>query len=165
MKLESETHWRQYKDIVDRANVVFWEVVVEITRKTRSHDPVERLEEIPVDVDSLTQGSTVSQDVLNLTSSGACALDFDKAVASHHFDDSIFEEEDGGDDDIFLGSEDNEYYSSDHDDHNDDDEEIGEEEPEGNAVGAQVEQENDDGGCWCFTIGFSEGYPEESGYE
>jgi len=19
--------------------------------------------------------------------------------------------------------------------------------------------------CWCFTVGFSEGYPEESGYE
>ena len=76
-------------------------MVVEITRKTISHDLVERLEEIPVDVDSLTQGSTVSQDVLNLTSGGACASDFDKAVASHHFDDSIFEEDGGDDDDIF----------------------------------------------------------------
>jgi len=110
-------------------------VVVEITRKTISHDLVERLEEIPVDVDSLTQGSTVCEDVPNVDST-LCASDFDKAVASHHFDDSIFEEEDGGDDDIFLGSEDTEYDSSDDED---DDEETGEEEPQGNVVGAQVE--------------------------
>ena len=44
MKLELETHWRQYKDIVDRANVVCLEVVVEITRTTTLEEPVGRVE-------------------------------------------------------------------------------------------------------------------------
>ena len=40
MTLESEMHWRKYKDIVARANVVCLEVVVEITRRTRLEEPV-----------------------------------------------------------------------------------------------------------------------------
>ena len=31
LTLESEMHWRKYKDIVARANVPCWEIVVEIT--------------------------------------------------------------------------------------------------------------------------------------
>ena len=40
MTLESEMHWRKYKDIVAHANVVCLEVVVEITRRTRLEEPV-----------------------------------------------------------------------------------------------------------------------------
>jgi len=36
LTLESEMHWRKYKDIVACANVVCWEAVVEIIRKSRS---------------------------------------------------------------------------------------------------------------------------------
>ncbi|PUZ75224.1 hypothetical protein GQ55_1G137700 [Panicum hallii var. hallii] len=107
MKLESEGHWMQYKDIVNCANVVYWEVVVEINRTTRRHDTVERVDEIPI---LNTQGSTISQDV-PIVSSGVCALDFDMAIASDDFEDCTFEEEDAAmdDDDVSLGSEENEY--------------------------------------------------------
>jgi hypothetical protein len=32
MKLNSESHWNQYKEVVERSNVVCWEVVVDISR-------------------------------------------------------------------------------------------------------------------------------------
>ena len=92
----------------------------------------------------MTQESTILEDVPNLSSSG-CPSDFNKAIASDHFEDGAFEDEDvdGADDDnISLGSEDNEYDNSDDDD---DDEEIEEEELECNDVGTRVEQQNDDG--------------------
>lgn len=115
-------------------------MVVEITRRTRSQGPFDRVDEISICIDSLTQGSTVCEDVPNVDST-LCASDFDKAVASDDFDDGTFEEEEAAeaeheDDDISLGSEDNDYDSSDDED---DDEETGEEEPQGNVVGAQVE--------------------------
>jgi len=132
MKLESETHWRQYKDIVDRANVVCLEVVVEITRTTTLEEPVGRVEEIPeipFRIENMTQESTFVEDVPNPT----CASDYDMAVASDHLGTDTFEAQEDADaaddDDISLGSEDSEYDSSDQDD---DDEDTGEEEPEGN---------------------------------
>ena len=146
LTLESEMHWRKYKDIVARANVVCWEVVVEITRTSRSQEPVGIVDEVPFRIENITQESTVVEDVPNLTCASEFVADYDMAVACDHFDSGTFEEEDergaGEDDDVSLGSEDNEYDSSDDED---DDEATGEEEPEGNARAPQAEQENDDG--------------------
>jgi len=142
MTLEPKMHWKKYKDIVARANVVCLEVVVEITRRTRLEELVGRIDEIPFLIDNMTQESTFVEDVPNPT----CASDYDMAVASDHLGPDTFEAQDDtgatDDDDIFLGSEDSEYNSSDEDD---DDEDNGEEEREGNGVEAQVEQENDAG--------------------
>ena len=146
MTLESEMHWRKYKDIVARANVVCLEVVVEITRRTRLEEPVGIVDEVPFRIENITQESTLVEDVPNLTCASEFVADYDMAVACDHFDSGTFEEEDergaGEDDDVSLGSEDNEYNSSDDED---DDEATGEEEPEGNARAPQAEQENDDG--------------------
>ena len=131
-------HWRKYKDIVARANVSCWEVVVEITRRTRSQEQVGRVDEIPFRIENMTQESTSVEDVPNLTCAASFVSDYDMAVASDHFEPDNFEAHDdrnGVDDDkICLGSEDSEYDNSDDDD---DDEDIGEEEPEGNAVDAK----------------------------
>ena len=104
MKLELETHWRQYKDIVDRANVVCLEVVVEITRTTTLEEPVGRVEEIPeilFRIENMIQESTFVEDVPNPT----CASDYDMAVASNHLGPDTFEAQDdtgaADDDDIF----------------------------------------------------------------
>ena len=45
-------HWRKYKDIVARANVVCWEVVVEITRTSRSQEPVGIVDEVPFRIEN-----------------------------------------------------------------------------------------------------------------
>ena len=120
-------------------------MVVEITRRSRSQEPVGIVDEVPFRIENITQESIVVEDVPNLTCASEFVADYDMAVASDHFDNGTFEEEDdrgvGEDDDISLGSEDNEYNSTDEDD---DDEGTGEEEPEGNASVPQVEQENDD---------------------
>ena len=55
LTLESEMHWRKYKDIVARANVVYWEVVVEITRTSRSQEPVGIVDEVPFRIENITQ--------------------------------------------------------------------------------------------------------------
>ena len=67
LTLESEMHWRKYKDIGARANVVCWEVVVEITRRSRSQEPVGRVDEVPFRIENITHESTVVEDVPNLT--------------------------------------------------------------------------------------------------
>ena len=67
LTLESEMHWRKYKDIVARANVVCWEVVVEITRRSRSQEPVGRVDVVPFRMENITQESTVVEDVPNFT--------------------------------------------------------------------------------------------------
>ena len=36
LTLESEMHWRKYKEIINHANVVCWKMVVEINRRIRS---------------------------------------------------------------------------------------------------------------------------------
>jgi len=158
MTLESEMHWRKYKDIVARANVVCLEVVVEITRRTRLEEPVGRVDEIPFPIENMTQESTFVEDVPNPT----CASDYDMAVASDHLGPDSFEAQDdtdaADDDDISLGSEDSEYDSSDQDD---DDEDTREEEREGNGVEAQVEQEND-AGDGANTIDEERGGDDES---
>ena len=140
MTLESEMHWRKYKDIVARANVVCLEVVVEITRRTRSQGQVGRVDEILFRIENMTQESTFIEDVTNPT----CASNYDMTVASDHLGPDSFEAQDdmdaADDDDISLGSEDSEYDSSDEDD---DGEYTGVEEREGNGVEAQLEQEND----------------------
>ena len=113
-------HWRKYKDIVARANVVYWEVVVEITRTSRSQEPVGIVDEVPFRIENITQESTIVEDVPNLTCPSEFVADSDMAVACDHFDSGTFEEEDergaGEDDDVSLGSEDNEYDSSDDED-------------------------------------------------
>ena len=120
-------------------------MVVEITRRSRSQEPVGRVDVVPFRMENITQESTVVEDVPNLTCASEFIADYDMAVASDHFDNGTFEEDDdrgAGDDDVVsLGSEKNEYDSSDDDDN---DESNGEEEPEGNASVPQVEQENDD---------------------
>ena len=60
-------HWRKYKDIVARANVVCLEVVVEITRRTRLEEPVGRVDEIPFPILNMTQEPTFVEDVPNPT--------------------------------------------------------------------------------------------------
>ena len=67
MTLESEMHWRKYKDIVARANVVCLEVVVEITCRTRLEEPVGIVDEVPFRIENITQESTDVEDVPNLT--------------------------------------------------------------------------------------------------
>ena len=134
LTLESEMYWRKYKDIVVRANVVCWEVVVEIIRRSRSQEPGGIVDEVPFRMENITQESTVVEDVSNLNCASEFVADYDMAVASDHFDNGTFEEKDdrgaGEDDDVSLGSVDNEYDSSDDDD---DDEGTGKEESEGNA--------------------------------
>ena len=134
LTLESEMHWRKYKDIVARANVVCWEVVVEITHRSRSQEPVGRVDEVPFCIENITQESTVVEDVPNVTCASDFVGDYDMAVANDYFDNGTFEEDDerggGEDDDISWGSEDNEDNSSDEDG---DDEGTGEEEREDNA--------------------------------
>jgi len=120
LTLESEMHWRKYKDIVARANVVCWEVVVEITRRSRSQEPVGRVDVVPFRMENITQESTVVEDVPNFTCASEFVADYDMAVASDHFDNGTFEEDDdrgaGDDDAVSLGSEENEYDSSDDED-------------------------------------------------
>jgi len=158
MTLESEMHWRKYKDIVARANVICLEVVVELTRRTRLEEPVGRVDEIPFPIENMTQESTFVEDVPNPT----CASDYDMTVASDHFGPDSFEAQDdmdaADDDDISLGSEDSEYDSSDEDDGGED---TGVEEREGNGVEAQVEQEND-AGDGANTIDEERGGDDES---
>ena len=67
LTLESKMHWRKYKDIVACANVVCWEVVVEITRRSRTQEPVGRVDEVPFRIENITQESTVVEGVPNLT--------------------------------------------------------------------------------------------------
>ena len=43
MKLEFELHWRQYKDLVETANMVCWEAVAEISPTTRTFEPIEEV--------------------------------------------------------------------------------------------------------------------------
>ena len=140
LTLESEMHWRKYKDIVAHANVTCWEVVVEITRRSRSQEPVGRVDEVPFHIENITQETTVVEDVPNLTCASEFVADYDMAIALDHFDNGTFEEDDdrgaGDDDAVSLGSEENEYDSSDDDD---DDEGTEEEEPEGNARVPQAE--------------------------
>ena len=120
--------------------MVCWEVVVEITRRSRSQEPVGRVDVVPFRMENITQESTVVEDVPNFTCASEFVADYDMVVSSDHFDNGTFEEDDdrgaGDDDVVFLGSEDNEYDSSDDDD---DDEGTGEEEPEGNARVPQAE--------------------------
>jgi hypothetical protein len=61
MKLESEMHWRHYIDIVEHANVVRWEVVVEICHWPRTTDHVDRVDEVLIRIKNLTHGSTIYQ--------------------------------------------------------------------------------------------------------
>ena len=115
-------------------------MIVEITRRSRSQEPVGRVDVVPFCTENTTQESTVVEDVPNLTCASEFVADYDMAVASDHFDNGTFEEDDdrgaGDDDAVSLGSEENEYNSSDDEDN---DEGTGEEESEGNASVPQVE--------------------------
>ncbi|RLN03246.1 hypothetical protein C2845_PM13G10090 [Panicum miliaceum] len=139
MKLEIEMHWRQYKEVVERANVVCWELIMDISCRTRTNDLVERVNSRLVRMDSFTQESTVSEDVRR-PSPVVAPTYFDRAVASDDFDDGTFEEEeaDMDEDDISLGSKGNEYDCSDEgESYNVSD--TKEEELHDNVVGGQVE--------------------------
>ena len=77
MKLTSEAHWKQYKEVVERSNVVCWEVIVDICRRptTLGHEEQNVAQ-------NLTQESTISHDVTDfLSSSPLNAPSFDLAVA------------------------------------------------------------------------------------
>ena len=106
LTLESDIHWRKYRDIVARANVVCLEVVVEITRITISEEPVGRVDEIPFSIENMTQESTFVEDVPNPTCDPSFVSDYDMAIASDHFDNNTFEEQNdtdaADDDDISL---------------------------------------------------------------
>jgi len=104
MKLTSEAHWKQYKEIVERSNVVCWEVIVDICRRptTLGHEEQNVAQ-------NLTQESTISHDVnAFVPSSPMNAPSFDLAVIADQFDNVVFEEEERNQDDdkISLGSED-----------------------------------------------------------
>ena len=90
LTLESEMHWRKYKDIVVRANVVCCEVVVEITRRSRSQEPVGRVDVVPFRMENITQESTVVEDVPNFTCASDFVSNYDMVVASDHFDNGTF---------------------------------------------------------------------------
>ena len=77
MKLTSEAHWKQYKEIVERSNVVCWEVIVDIFRRPTTLEHGEQNV-----AQNLTQESTISHDVTDfLSSSPLNAPSFDLAVA------------------------------------------------------------------------------------
>jgi hypothetical protein len=57
MKLNSESYWKQYKEVVERSNVVRWEVVVDISRMPSTYE-----NHPPFVVDNMTQKSALSHD-------------------------------------------------------------------------------------------------------
>ena len=58
MKLTSETHWKQYKEVVERSNMVCCEVIVDICRR-----PMTFGHEDHIVAQNLTQESTVLHDI------------------------------------------------------------------------------------------------------
>ena len=116
MKLSSECHWRQYKEIVDNANVVCLEVVVDICRVVEPNRVDENVDVDHVVIENLSQQSTISQlptvpsgeTQPNSSSPVPSSPHFDLAVASDDFGNDTFEvdEENSDDDEISLGSED-----------------------------------------------------------
>ena len=78
LTLESDMHWRKYKDIVARANVVCLEVVVEITRRTRLQEPVGRVDEIPFSIENMKFVVALSCIVLVLSINVVAVMYFSK---------------------------------------------------------------------------------------
>ena len=71
-------HWRKYKDIVARANVVCLEVVVEITRRTRLQEPVGRVDEIPFSIENMKFVVALSCIILVLSINVVAVMYFSK---------------------------------------------------------------------------------------
>jgi len=114
MDLSSDSHWRQYKEIVAGANVGCYEVAVDICRRTQSSaEEVYRLEAEHIAVENLTQQSNVSHlDEAPLDNNVGIERfcndhPFDMARAVDDFDPGVFEQEENehDDDDISTGSE------------------------------------------------------------
>ncbi|CAO1941979.1 unnamed protein product [Urochloa humidicola] len=110
--LSSESQWNQYKEVVAGANVVCYEVVVELRlRAPRSVDNADRVESAHVRVENLSQVCNPSQvldegpTVNNLNQQDDdCSL-FDLACLADDFNPEVFDEDELDDDDISLGSE------------------------------------------------------------
>ncbi|CAN6222014.1 unnamed protein product [Urochloa humidicola] len=122
MDLSSESEWKQYKEVVAGANVVCYEVVVELRlRARRSVENADGDESGHVRAENLSRECNPSQ-VLDETPTGNnhnqqpddSSL-FDSFRLVDDFDPKVFEqEEEVDDDDISLGSEGEEYDSDGH---------------------------------------------------
>ncbi|CAN6164983.1 unnamed protein product [Urochloa humidicola] len=122
MDLSSESEWKQYKEVVAGANVVCYEVVVELRlRDRRSVENADGDESGHVRAENLSRECNPSQ-VLDETPTGNnhnqqpddSSL-FDSFRLVDDFDPEVFEqEEEVDDDDISLGSEGEEYDSDGH---------------------------------------------------
>ncbi|CAO2188360.1 unnamed protein product [Urochloa humidicola] len=122
MDLSSESEWKQYKEVVAGANVVCYEVVVELRlRARRSVENADGDKSGHVRAENLSRECNPSQ-VLDETPTGNnhnqqpddSSL-FDSFRLVDDFDPEVFEqEEEVDDDDISLGSEGEEYDSDGH---------------------------------------------------
>ena len=77
LKLSSEGHWKRYKEIVEKSNMVCCEVIIDIYRRPMTYGPEDQIA-----AQNLTQESTISHDVTDFVpSSPLNAPSFDLAVA------------------------------------------------------------------------------------
>ncbi|CAN6344584.1 unnamed protein product [Urochloa humidicola] len=113
MDLSSESQWNQYKEVVAGANVVCYEVVVELRLRARhTVENADRVESGHVRVENLSQECNPSQVldeapmVNNLNQQPDDSSLFDSFRLVDDFDPEVFDqEEEVDDDDISLGSE------------------------------------------------------------
>uniref|UniRef100_K3XRE7 SWIM-type domain-containing protein n=1 Tax=Setaria italica TaxID=4555 RepID=K3XRE7_SETIT len=108
MNLAFESNWKQYKEVVEHANVVCLEVVVDICPRPSAN--VALRDEVQLVVENGTQESTISQHGL-----GESQSDFGLAIANDEFSNDIFEREEANidGDDISLGSKDDDFEEKD----------------------------------------------------
>ncbi|XP_012699040.1 uncharacterized protein LOC105913731 [Setaria italica] len=104
MNLASESNWKQYKEVVEHANVVCLDVVVHICPRPNAN--VALRDEVQLVVENGTQESTISQHGL-----GESQSDFSLAIANDDFSNDTFKWEEANidDDDISLCSEDDDF--------------------------------------------------------
>uniref|UniRef100_A0A0Q3S6S7 Uncharacterized protein n=1 Tax=Setaria italica TaxID=4555 RepID=A0A0Q3S6S7_SETIT len=108
MNLAFESNWKQYKEVVEHANVVCLEVVVDICPRPGAN--VALRDEVRLVVENGTQESTISQHGL-----GESQSDFGLAIVNDDFSNDTFEREEANidDDDISLGSKDDDFEEED----------------------------------------------------
>jgi hypothetical protein len=58
VKLNSESHWKPYKEVVERSNMVCWEVIIDICCRPMKHQ-----NDAPVMVENMTHESTISHQI------------------------------------------------------------------------------------------------------
>jgi hypothetical protein len=82
MKLNSESHWNQYKKVVERLNVVCWEVVVDMSRMPSTYE-----NHLPFMVENMTHESALSHDTpVFAPNNPQNEPSFDLAVAADDFE-------------------------------------------------------------------------------